>query len=300
MRAALHTDDNHIRPIQIGKRLVGPGQPTYIVAEIGINHNGDLRIAKDLIDAASRAGCDAVKFQKRTPDICVPPDQRDVIRKTPWGEMTYLEYRTRIEFGREDYEEIACYCKQKDIAWFASCWDEPSVDFIEQFLPVSHKICSAALTDDRLVRRINATGKPVILSTGMSTMKEIRHAVSLLDRRRLLIAHCTSTYACKTDELNLRAIRSLMNEFHCPTGYSGHELGLIPSIGAVALGATFIERHVTLDRSLWGSDQSASLEPWDLERLVRDIRELERSLGDGEKRVFDSERIALTRLRRCT
>lgn len=299
MRTSFHTNEDHSKPIPIGNRLVGPGQSTYMVAEIGINHNGDLRIAKDLIEAASRAGCDAVKFQKRTPAICVPPDQQDVVRKTPWGEMTYLEYRKRIEFGREEYEEIARYCREKNIAWFASCWDEPSVDFLEQFNPICHKICSAALTDDNLVRRIHDTGKPVILSTGMSTMEEIRHAVSLLDRRRLLIAHCTSTYACNTDELNLRAIQTLMKEFHCPTGYSGHELGLLPSVAAVALGATFIERHITLDRSLWGSDQSASLEPWDLEKLVRDIRELERALGNGEKRVFDSEKKARIRLRRC-
>ncbi|MBW2304810.1 MAG: N-acetylneuraminate synthase family protein [Deltaproteobacteria bacterium] len=291
--------DPKVNTLQIGRHEVGPDHPVFIIAEIGINHNGDLEMAKKLIDTAVRAGCNAVKFQKRTPSLCVPPDQREVTRNTPWGLMTYLEYRERIEFGKEEYQEIDRYCKSKNIAWFASCWDEPSVDFMEEFDPVCHKVCSAALTDDSLLKKINKTGRPVILSTGMSTMEEIRHAVSLLDRDRLLIAHCTSTYACSIEELNLRTILSLKEEFGCPVGYSGHELGLIPSIAAVSLGACFVERHITLDRSFWGSDQSASLEPWDLERLVRDIREIEKALGDGVKRVFESEKIARTRLRRC-
>jgi len=299
LRQNLHNTKQAIEIVRIGDRQIGTGHPTYIIAEIGINHNGNIEIAKKLVDAAVHAGCDAVKFQKRTPELCVPPDQRDVLRKTPWGPMTYLEYRERIEFEKDEYQEIDRYCREKNIDWFASCWDEPSVDFMEAFDPICHKVCSAALTDDALLQGVQVTGRPVILSTGMSTMAEIRHAVSLLKRERLLLAHCTSTYACMTEELNLRAIHTLMREFQCPIGYSGHELGVTPSIAAVALGATFIERHITLDRSMWGSDQSASLEPWDLERLVRDIREIEIALGDGEKRVFESEKMALTRLRRC-
>jgi N-acetylneuraminate synthase len=228
----------------------------------------------------------------------VPLEQRDAIRRTPWGELTYLDYRKRIEFAENEYEEIADYCAKKGIDWFASAWDQQSVDFMEQFSPVCHKICSAVLTDDYLVQYINETGRPVILSTGMSTMNEIRHAVSLLDQDHLLIAHCTSSYACRTEELNLKMIRTLADEYDCPIGYSGHELGVMTSVAAVAMGADFVERHITLDRGMWGSDQSCSLEPWDFERLVQGIREVEKAFGDGVKRVYDSEKIAMTRLRR--
>ena len=283
--------------IQIGDRIIGSGRATYIIAEIGINHNGSLGMVKKLIDSAVSSGCDAVKFQKRTPHLCVPVQQQGVMKKTPWGTMTYLEYRDRVELGEAEYREIDGYCKEKGIMWFASCWDEPSVDFLEQFTPVCHKVCSAALTNDNLLRRLNATGRPVILSTGMSTMKEIRHAVSLLDPDRLLIAHCTSSYACKPEELNLNMIRSLGREFDCPIGYSGHELGLVTTCAAVAVGATFVERHITLDRGMWGNDQKASLEPGDLQQLVRDIREIGEALGDGTKRVYLSEEKALKKLR---
>ena len=284
--------------IQIGDRIIGDGHPAYVIAEIGINHNGELDTAKKLIDSALAAGCDAVKFQKRTPNICVPAEQRDMSRNTPWGKLTYLAYRERVEFSGREYKEINDYCKRNRIDWFASAWDPESVDFMEQFSPVCHKICSAALTDDYLVRHINETGRPVILSTGMSTMDEIRHAVSLLDQDRLLIAHCTSSYACRTEELNLRMIQTLIEEFNCPVGYSGHELGVMTSVAAVALGASFVERHITLDRGMWGSDQSCSLEPWDFQRLVRKIREIETAFGDGVKRVYESEKVAMTRLRR--
>jgi N-acetylneuraminate synthase len=284
--------------VQLGDRRVGPGHPAYVVAEIGINHNGDLEVAKKLIDTAIVAGCDAVKFQKRTPELCVPAGQKDVMRETPWGPMSYLEYRHRLEFGAVQYAEIDRYCAQRKITWFASAWDEPSVDFLERFGPVCYKVPSACLTDDDLLARVTATKRPVMLSTGMSTMDEIRHAVSLLDRARLLVAHSTSTYPCKPEELNLRLIPELQRELEVPVGYSGHEVGLQTTCAAVVLGACFIERHITLDRAMWGSDQAASIEPGGLMRLVRDIRVIEKALGDSVKRVYDSEKAAMQRLRR--
>ena len=286
------------RTIQISDRIIGDGQPTYIIAEIGINHNGSLEIAKRLIDVAVSSDCDAVKFQKRTSHLCVPEQQQGVTKQTPWGTMTYLEYRNRVEFSETEYGEVDRYCKEKGIMWFASCWDEPSVDFLEQFSPVCHKVCSAALTNDNLLRGLNSTGRPIILSTGMSTMKEIRHAASLLDQDRLLIAHCTSSYACQPEDLNLNMIKTLRREFNCPIGYSGHELGLVTTYAAVAIGASFVERHITLDRGMWGNDQKASLEPGDLQQIVRDIHETEKALGDGIKQVYESEQAALLKLRK--
>ncbi|NSW78197.1 MAG: N-acetylneuraminate synthase family protein [Chthonomonadetes bacterium] len=286
------------RTIRIGDRLVGDGQPVYIIAEIGINHNGDVEIAKRLIDAAKLAGCDAVKFQKRTPELCVPPEQRNIPRETPWGLITYMEYRYKVEFGYEQYAEIDRYCKQQGIAWFASCWDIPSVDFIEQFNPPCYKVASALLTDDALLKRINDTGKPVLLSTGMSTMEEIRHAVSLIDPDHLIIMHSTSTYPCPPAELNLRVIQTLSREFGLLVGYSGHEVGLQTTYAAVVLGACVVERHITLDRAMWGTDQAASVEPGGFMRLVRDIRVIEQALGDGVKRVYESEMAARAKLRR--
>jgi N-acetylneuraminate synthase len=285
--------------VEIGGRRVGRGEPAYIVGEIGINHNGDLDVARKLIDVAVFAGCDAVKFQKRTPELCVPPEQRDVRRETPWGTMTYLEYRYRVEFGDEDYRAIDAHCRDRGIHWFASPWDEPSVDFLEQFDPVCYKIASASLTDDSLIKHVSATGRPVMLSSGMSTMDEIRHAVSLVDPERVLLAHSTSSYPCPPDELNLRMIETLDREFDCPVGYSGHEVGLQTTVTARVLGATFIERHITLDRAMWGTDQAASVEPLGLQRLVRDIRNTEQALGDGIKRVYDSELPIRAKLRRA-
>jgi N-acetylneuraminate synthase len=286
--------------VEIGGRPVGPGHPVYIVAEIGINHNGDLEIAKQLIDAAKLAGCDAVKFQKRTPELCVPATQRDLPRETPWGVMTYLDYRRRVEFGAGEYEVIDRYCRERGIAWFASPWDEPSVDFLERFEPVGYKIPSAAITDASLVGRVAGTGRPVILSTGMSTMDQIREAARRLQASPLLITHCTSTYPAKPDEINLRVIPALASEFGCPIGYSGHEIGLQITCAAVALGAALVERHITLDRAMWGTDQAASVEPGGLLRLVRDIRIIERALGDGIKRIYDGERAVMARLRRSS
>jgi len=284
--------------IQLGEKWVGAGHPTYIIAEIGINHNGEINIARRLIDVASMAGCDAVKFQKRNPEKAVPPEHRDLLRETPWGLMTYLEYRQRVEFRYQEYEEIDRYCKEKGIHWFASCWDEDSVDFIEQFAPVCYKVASASLTDLPLLEKIRSTGRPVILSTGMSTLEEIEAAVKIIGTDRLLIAHSTSTYPCPPEELNLRMIQTLRARFACPVGYSGHEVGLQTTYAAVTLGADFVERHITLDRAMWGSDQAASVEPGGVIRLVRDIRVIERALGDGEKRVYESEMKARDRLRR--
>ncbi len=284
--------------IHIGNRPVGEGQPAFIVAEIGINHNGDLNVAKMLVDAAVSAGCDAVKFQKRTPELCVPSEQRDVLRETPWGTMTYMDYRYRVEFGETEYAEIDEYCRRKGITWFASPWDTESVDFLERFAPVGHKVASACLTDDDLLRHIAATGRPVVMSTGMSTMNQIRHAVATLGIEDLIILHCTSTYPCKPEELSLRMIETLRQEFGRPIGYSGHEVGLVTTVAAAVLGACMVERHITLDRSMWGSDQAASIEPLGFERLVRYVRTTEMAMGDGIKRVHQSELPIMQKLRR--
>ncbi len=286
------------RAIQIGDRMIGEGYPTYVVAEIGINHNGDIEIAKELIRSAKSAGVDAVKLQKRTPILCVPEDQRNVMRETPWGYISYLEYRERVEFGPSEYAEIDRYCKEVGIQWFASVWDEPSVDFLETFDPVCYKVPSAGLTDNELLRKLRSTGRPIILSTGMSTQDEICKSVELIGTDDLIICHATSAYPCGPEELNLRMIPRLMEMFPCPIGYSGHEVGLVPSVVASALGACLVERHITLDRAMWGSDQAASVEPGGFERMVHYIRVTELALGDGVKHVYESEMPSLKRLRR--
>lgn len=284
----------------IGGHEIGDGKPCFVIGEIGLNHNGDVEIAKKLIDVASIAGCNAVKFQKRTPELCVPPEQRNIRRETPWGEMTYLEYRYKVEFNEEQYSAIDQYAKAKKMVWFASPWDPVSVDFLEKFNPPCYKVASASITDLEMLRRIRDTKRPVIISTGMSTMQEIHKAVEVLGTDKLLIAHATSAYPCKPDELNLRMIQTLKKEFNCPIGYSGHEVGLQATIAAVTLGATFIERHITLDRAMWGSDQAASVEPTGLMKLVRDIRIVEQAMGDGVKKVYPSELPILKKLRRVT
>lgn len=285
--------------VKIGSSLVGEGHPVYVIAEIGINHNGSLSLAKKLIDGAVFAGCNAVKFQKRTPELCVPQDQWNVERETPWGRMTYLEYKHKIEFGFSEYEQIDHYCKEKEIDWFVSAWDEESIDFIDQFNPVAYKIASATLTDYDLLNKIRNTGKPVILSTGMSTMEEIQEAVDLLDRNKLLIAQSTSCYPCSESQLNLKMICTFKNLYPgIPIGYSGHETGLAPTLGAVALGASFIERHITLDRAMWGTDQAASVEVHGMYKLVKNIRDIELSLGDGRKKVYDDEIKNMTKMRK--
>lgn len=283
---------------RLGNRRIGTDEPVYVAGEIGINHNGDLEIAKKLIDVAAVSGCEAVKFQKRTPELCVPDEMRDVMRETPWGLMSYMEYRERVEFGRTEYKQIDRYCEEKGIHWFASCWDEPSVDFIEEFEPVGYKIASASITDEGLLDRLAATGRPLIMSTGMSTIEQIDAAVERLRGAELLITHTTSAYPCRPEELNLEMIRTLADRYDAPIGYSGHEVGLQTTYAAVVLGACYVERHITLDRAMWGSDQAASVEPAGLMRLVRDIRVIERALGDGRKQVYESEEPLLMRLRR--
>lgn len=286
------------KELKIGNKTIGAGNPTYVIAEIGINHNGDVEIAEKMIRAAKEAGVDAVKFQKRTPLLCVPPEERNRMRETPWGYITYLEYREHVEFGQQEYARIDALCKELDIDWFASVWDEEAIDFLEQFNPIAYKVPSASLTDNGLIDKLNSTGRPIILSTGMSTMEQIRASVAHFDIDRLAITHATSAYPCDPNDLNLRMIETLTKEFDCPIGYSGHEVGLIPSVVAVGLGASIVERHFTLDRSMWGTDQSASVEPGGMERLVKYIRVTEQALGDGVKKVYDSELPSLKKLRR--
>jgi len=287
------------REIKFGNRMIGDGHPAYIIAEVGINHNGDLDIAKKIIDAAAYAGADAVKFQKRTPDVCTPPEQQKQMRETPWGYISYLDYRYKVEFGEEHYREIDRYCREKGIDWMVSVWDEQSVDFMEKFDTPAYKVPSASLTDHNLLKYVRQTGKPIIISTGMSTMEQIHKGVNAVGSDDLVIMHCTSTYPCEPGELNLKMIETLRQEFpNNPIGYSGHETGLVPSAVAIALGATSIERHITLDRAMWGSDQAASVEPGGFRKLVKYIRVTEASLGDGVKKVYESELGSMKKLRR--
>ncbi|MEU8356505.1 N-acetylneuraminate synthase family protein [Nonomuraea sp. NPDC048882] len=287
-------------PVAIGDVRVGDGEPVYVIGEIGINHNGDVELARRLIDVAAEAGCQAVKFQKRTPAICVPEEQKGQIRQTPWGEMTYLEYKERTEFGRAEYSQIAEHCRERGLHWFASPWDVPSVAFLEDMGVLVHKVASASVSDHELLRALAATGKPLILSTGMSTLSEIDAAVEILGTERLIMMHATSTYPLPPEEANLRTITTLKERYGVPVGYSGHERGLQISLAAVTLGAVCVERHITLDRTMWGSDHAASLEPSGLEHLVRDIRIIEQAMGDGVKRVFPGEEAPKARLRRVT
>lgn len=287
------------RELKLGKRLIGDGYPTYVIAEIGINHNGDLETAKRMIEAAVHSGADAVKFQKRTPEVCTPPEQQTQMRETPWGYISYLDYRYKVEFGKEEYGQIDKLCKQLGIDWMVSVWDEPSVDFMEQFDTPAYKVPSASLTDLSLLQYARKTGKPIIISTGMSTMGEINSGASTVGLDNLVIMHCTSAYPCEPEELNLRMIQTLRNTFpNNPIGYSGHEVGLVPSAVAVALGACVVERHFTLDRAMWGSDQAASVEPGGFEKLIKYIRVTEAGLGDGVKKVYDSEMSSRKKLRR--
>ena len=285
--------------VQIGRRQVGAGHSCYVIAELGINHNGSVDLAKQLIDAAISCGCNAVKFQKRTVEVVYTAEELARPRESPFG-ATNGDLKRGLEFGAREYTEIDSYCKARGIDWFASCWDEGSVDFIERFSPVCYKIASASLTDDNLLCHHRRTGRPIIVSTGMSDMQQIGHAVELLGRDDLILLHCTSNYPSPPNELNLLAIRTLRDAFGVPVGYSGHEVGLATSYAAAVLGASVIERHITLDRAMWGSDQAASVEPQGLARLVRDIREYEIASGDGIKRVYDSEVPIMKKLRRVS
>ena len=284
--------------MKIGNRTIGATHPAFIVAEIGINHSGSLETAKRLIDAAVLAGADAVKFQKRTPEICTPREIWDRVRETPWGDMSYIEYRHKLEFGEDEYQAIDEYCKERKIDWFASPWDIPSLYFLECFNPVCHKIASAMATNFKLLAEVQTCGRPVILSTGGTTLKQVSEAVKVLGTDNLALMQCTAAYPCADADLNLRAIRGLKDNFlGMPVGYSGHERGLATSVAAVVMGADLIERHITLDRSMWGSDQAASLEPHGFARLVRDIRAVELAMGSAYKKMLDCEIPVMRKLR---
>ena len=285
------------KQVKIANKIIGDGSPCFIVAEIGINHNGSVELAKKMIDIAVTTGCDAVKFQKRTVDVVYTKEELAKERPSVFGN-TNGDLKRGLEFGYEQYCEIDEYCKERGILWFASCWDEQSVDFMEQFNPPCYKIASASLTDDNLLKYIKSKGRPVLLSTGMSTMEEIRHAVDVLGEDNLVIYHCTSTYPSNAEETNLRAIATFKEIFDCPIGYSGHERGVTPSVLAVAMGANSVERHITVDRTNWGSDQAASLEMAGLSHMVRDIRQVPDLLGDGKKVVYPRELPIIDKLRR--
>jgi len=283
--------------VRVGNSLVGDGQPCYLIAEIGINHNGDIDVAKRLIDLAKFSGCDAVKFQKRTIDVVYKPEELAAPRESPFG-STNGDLKFGLEFGLEEYQAIDHYCREKNITWFASCWDEGSVDFIDQFHPPCYKIASASLTDDELLRHTRAKGTPIILSTGMSTLEQVDHAVDVLGRDDLVLLHATSTYPANYPDLNLAVIPELRKRYNLPIGYSGHETGIPASVAVVALGACVVERHITLDRAMWGSDQAASLGPSGVIKLVSEIRLVEMSMGDGVKRVIEQEKPIIKKLRR--
>jgi N-acetylneuraminate synthase len=287
--------------VTIGSHHIGEGEPAYVIGEIGLNHNGSVELAKQLIDVAADAGAQAVKFQKRTPEISTPEHMKNTLRETPWGEMTYLEYRYRVEFDREQYIEIGDYATLRGLDWFASPWDVPAVEFLEDLNVVAHKVASASVTDLELLSALAATGKPIILSTGMSTLEQIDAAVQVLGTDRLVMLHATSTYPLPPEEANIRMVQTLGDRYPgVPIGYSGHERGLQISLAAVAIGARAVERHITLDRAMWGSDHAASLEPTGFEHLVRDIRAIEQAMGDGVKRVFPGELAPMAKLRRVS
>ena len=285
------------KTVRIGNKLIGEDQPKYFIAEIGINHNGSMDLAKHLIDIAVDCGCDAVKFQKRTVEIVYTAEELARPRENTFGQ-TNGDLKRGLEFGENEYSEIDQYCKKKNIQWIASCWDEASVDFIAKYDPPCYKIASASLTDEGLLRHHRKYGKPIILSTGMSEMKQIEHAVGVLGTDNLIILHSTSTYPSQLGELNLNMIKTLKEKFPVPVGYSGHEVGLSSTLAAAVLGAQVIERHITRDRAIWGSDQAASIEPQGLKRLLKEIRELDIILGDGVKKVYESELPIIKKLRR--
>jgi N-acetylneuraminate synthase len=283
--------------MKIGNFELCGGNATFVIAEIGINHNGDIKIAKELIKAAKDAGCNAVKFQKRTIEVVYTEQELANHRESPFG-TTNGDLKRGLEFSREVYAEIDRYCKEFDIIWFASPWDEQSVDFLESFNVPCHKIAAASLTDAGLLKKLKATGKPILLSTGMSELEEIDKAVALFDKSKLLLFHCVSLYPAPSDKVNLRGIKTLSERYGVPVGYSGHELDTIISAAAIAIGAVAVERHFTLDRGMWGSDHKASINPQEMTELVRNIRLVEQSLGDGKIMCLPEEVPVKQKLRR--
>ena len=274
----------------------------FITAEIGINHNGDMIIVRQLIDTAKVAGCDAVKFQKRTIDEVYSKEILDTPRESPWGTTT-REQKNGLEFNEKQYDEINEYCKQKGIEWYASSWDITSQLFLRKYNLKHNKVASAMITNKKLLEVIAEEGKYTFISTGMSTLDEIKEAVQIFKKHNcpFELQHSNSSYPMKIEEANLRCIETLGKEFGCSVGYSGHEsVGYIVCIAAVMLGATSIERHITLDRSMYGSDQAASLEPMGWMRLVRDIRSIDKILGDGVKKIWPSEIPGMKKLRVTT
>jgi len=271
----------------------------YLIAEIGINHNGELQIAKRLIDAAFACGWDCVKFQKRDPDICVPEEQKNVIKETPWGKMTYLNYKKRIEFGEKEYDYIDSYCREKAISWTASVWDLLSLKFMLNYDVPFIKIPSPKLTDKLLLRAAISSGKPLIVSTGMSTIEEIDEVVALLKQSDtdFALMHCNSAYPAPHDELNLRCIQTLRKRYNCPVGYSGHEQDIEPTVYSAVLGAKIIERHITIDHDMWGTDQASSLTVLAMDMLKKRMRDIDATLGDGRKVVTEKEKAIRKKLR---
>lgn len=263
----------------------------YLIGEIGINHNGSLEITKKLIDASYATGWDSVKFQKRNPDIAVPEHQKKVMRDTPWGRMTYLDYKFKVEFEKEEYDFINDYCNKKPIDWSASVWDLDSLDFLLNYKIPYIKIPSAHLTNDELLVESAKSGIPILVSTGMSTLDEVDHAVNLLEKHSssYAIMHTNSSYPSKNEDLNLSLIPFFIERYKCTVGYSGHEFGLTPSVIACSLGAKIIERHITIDRSLWGTDQSSSVEIEGMDSLYKRLKELDLIMGKPNKIVTDSE-----------
>ena len=271
----------------------------FVIAEIGINHNGSLEIAKQLIRMAKECGCDAVKFQKRDVSVCIPFWKRNDTRETPWGKLTYFEYKKKLEFGREEYDAIDNYCKSLHIDWFASPWDINSLKFLRKYDLKYNKIASAMLTNIPLLNAVAKEGKFTFVSTGMSTMKYIERAVNIFRKHEcpFVLMHCVGTYPAKNDDLNLRMIPMLKKRFKCPVGYSDHSRGVLAASLAVALGACVIEKHITLDRTMFGTDQANSLEKRGLEILVRDVHSVPSMLGDGRKRLLDEEILKLKDLK---
>jgi len=281
----------------IGGSPVGDGHPAIIVSEQGINNSGDVGIAKKLIDVSIECGVNATKFQTRTVGVVYSPEELAKPRESPFGNSNG-DLKRGLEFSKEEYRDIDSYCKKQGLTWWSSAWNEEAVDFLSEFNLPCFKIASACLTDDNLLKYHLKYKKPIILSTGMSTMRQVDHAVDVLATDDLVLLHCTSIYPCLPEYLNLRGIETLKRRYGLNVGYSGHEVGLATTEAAVVLGACMIERHICLDRSAWGSDMAASVEPQGLKRLVRNIRVIESALGDGEKRVLPDELVAAKKLRR--